>query len=190
MRDGRIAHSRRVAQPRGQRNSWQRNSRVAQPRCPRALPRASATSPGATRTPKRVPTPRVGRKPHTAPTPPRFPARHRRPAAARSTMLSYVSIVVALAPPPRVAVFGGSGFLGSRVCKSLVGAGCARPSPLHLHAPSVALCICARVVCLRAPSVVLCNLCARRLPAQARSSPCLAPANHQRGLQRSHGVSR
>ena len=30
----------------------------------------------------------------------------------------------ALVAPPRIAVFGGSGFVGSRVCKTLVDAGC------------------------------------------------------------------
>ena len=40
-------------------------------------------------------------------------------------MLFGAELVVALATAaPRVAVFGGSGFVGSRVCQTLVGAGC------------------------------------------------------------------
>lgn len=39
------------------------------------------------------------------------------------------------ATPPRIAVFGGSGFIGSRVCQTLTGAGCSVVSVSRTGAP-------------------------------------------------------
>ena len=55
-------------------------------------------------------------------------------------MLFGAELLAALATAaPRVAVFGGSGFVGSRVCQTLVGAGCDVVSVSRTGLPSARL---------------------------------------------------
>ena len=49
------------------------------------------------------------------------------------TMLALCAATAAT--PPRIAVFGGSGFIGSRVCQTLTGAGCSVVSVSRTGAP-------------------------------------------------------
>ena len=50
-------------------------------------------------------------------------------------MIAALCAATAASTPPRIAVFGGSGFVGSRVCQILAGAGCSVVSVSRTGAP-------------------------------------------------------
>ena len=56
-------------------------------------------------------------------------------ATSDLTMLAALCAATAASTPPRIAVFGGSGFIGSRVCQTLAGAGCSVVSVSRTGAP-------------------------------------------------------
>ena len=57
------------------------------------------------------------------------------PSTADLIMLAALCAATTASTPPRIAVFGGSGFVGSRVCQTLADAGCSVVAVSRTGAP-------------------------------------------------------